>query len=59
MFWSCRPLAGLLCLRGYVARIPRTRAWTVTAKGYAVLGACVLAYRDDIPQLIQIQREAS
>jgi len=48
-----------LHLRGYVARIPRTRAWAVTAKGYAVLGACVRAYHDDIPQLIQNQREAS
>jgi hypothetical protein len=48
-----------LHLRGYVARIPRTRAWAVTAKGYAVLGACVRAYHDEIPQLIQNQREAS
>jgi hypothetical protein len=48
-----------LHLRGYVGRIPRTRAWTVTAKGYTVLGACVRAYHDDIPQLMQNQREAS
>jgi len=48
-----------LHLRGYVARIPRTRAWVVTPKGYAVLGACVRAYHDDIPQLIENQREAS
>jgi len=48
-----------LHLRGYVARIPRTRAWAVTAKGYAVLGACVRAYHDEIPQPIQNHREAS
>jgi hypothetical protein len=48
-----------LHLRGYVARIPRTRAWTVTAKGYAVLGACVRAYHDDIPQLFDGQKAAS
>jgi len=49
-----------LHLHGYVARIPNTRAWTVTHKGYAVLGACVRAYHDDdIPQLIERQKAAS
>lgn len=48
-----------LHLHGCVARIPRIRAWTVTAKGHAVLGACVRAYHDDIPQLVEREKAAS
>jgi len=47
-----------LHLRGYVRKIPRTRSWAVTAKGYAVLGACVRAYYDDVPQLIAAEKAA-
>ena len=47
-----------LHLRGYIRKVPRTHTWSVTPKGHAVLGACVRAYYDDVPQLIQREKAA-
>ena len=40
-----------LHIRGFIAKIPRSRRWRVTQLGHAVMSAAVLLREDDFPNV--------